>query len=175
MTSRLHLLALCAGCLLLAVGCEPAGDEAASSDVDRTLILADAPADAISLTEAKEKFEDEESPAPSEITLVGKVDAGEFDAFDPELAKFMLSELPDEDHTGGDPDHADNCPFCKRRLANAPKAIVELVDESGAVRTIRADKLAGLSTGDVVTVSGTVTYDKDVNAITIQTQKIHVR
>lgn len=175
MISRFNLFALAAACLAFTVGCEPSADGTASKEADPSVILSDAPTDALSLTEVKEKFADEESEPPNEITLVGKIDAGEFDAFEPNSATFMLSELPDEDHTGGDPEHADNCPFCKRRLANAPKAIVELVDESGAVRATRADKLAGLSTGDVITVSGKVNYDEDVNLITIQTQRIHVR
>ncbi|WDQ14826.1 hypothetical protein [Rhodopirellula sp. P2] len=175
MTRRFHSLALIAGCLVLAVGCEPAGSETASSDADPAVLLREMPADALSLTEVKEQFGDEATPAPSEVTLVGRIDAGEFDAFEPGSATFMLSELPDEDHTGGDPEHADNCPFCKRRLANAPKAVVQLVDESGAVRKTRADNLAGLAKGDVVTVSGSVSYDEGVNLITIQAQKIHVR
>ncbi|EGF27011.1 OB-fold nucleic acid binding domain-containing protein [Rhodopirellula baltica] len=175
MISRLICLALGTACFAFAVGCEPGTNETASTDADPTVILSEAPSDPLSLTEVKEQFTDEEAEAPNEITLVGKVDAGEFEAFEPNSATFMLSELPDEDHTGGDPDHADNCPFCKRRLANAPKAVVKLVDESGTVRATRADKLAGLSKGDVVTVSGTVSYDEGVNLITIQSQKIHIR
>ncbi|MCC9658552.1 hypothetical protein [Rhodopirellula halodulae] len=142
---------------------------------DPTVLLESAPETALSLTEVKELYDAEESTPPEELTLVGKVDAGEFEAFEPGSATFMLSELPDEAHTGGDPEHADNCPFCKRRAANAPKAVVQIIDNAGSVRETRADQLAGLAKGDVVTVSGKATYDADVNTITIQSQKIHVR
>ncbi|MFG0264382.1 MAG: hypothetical protein ACF8AM_04415 [Rhodopirellula sp. JB055] len=175
MSRRFHTLALFAGCLAFAVGCDPNESQPASSPTDAAVILSEPPANALSLTEVKELFGDETETPPTEITLVGKIDAGEFDAFEPDSATFMLSELPDEEHTGGDPNHADNCPFCKRRLANAPKAIVQLVDESGTVRDTSAEKLAGLSKGDVVTVEGTVTYDEGVNLITIQSQRVHAR
>jgi hypothetical protein len=175
MNRRFPALALIAGCLAFAAGCDPNANEPDTSSLDATVILSEPPADALSLTEVKELFADESTPPPAEITLVGKIDAGEFDAFEPDSATFMLSELPDEEHTGGDPDHADNCPFCKRRLANAPKAVVQLVDESGVVRTTSAEKLAGLSKDDVVTVQGTATYDDGVNLITIQSPKVHVR
>ncbi|WP_404310563.1 hypothetical protein [Neorhodopirellula lusitana] len=131
--------------------------------------LETSPDGAISLTEASENLGDETKA----VTLVGKIDAGEFSAFEPDQATFMLSELPADGHGNDDPDHEDNCPFCKRRAANAPKAIIQIVDADGKIVPTDAQTLLGLQKGDRVIAVGNASYDATVNAITVQCQKIY--
>ena len=77
----------------------------------------------------------------------------------------MLSQLPDEGHGADDPDHADNCPFCKRKLKNAPKAIVEFADANGKLLKLDAQQLFNIAKGDAVIVQGTAHYDETINTI----------
>jgi hypothetical protein len=99
--------------------------------------------------------------------IAGRIDAGDLEPFrDGELA-FILSELPPEGHGGGDPEHADNCPFCKRKLENAPKAIVQFLAEDGSVRPGDARQTLSLRKGDVVYVTGTAQFNPAVNTVIV--------
>ena len=169
------LTLMCVG--LLTVGCDRDSatsttnpSEARPTSVASKHLLSDEPSDAIALTEAAESLGSESKS----ITLIGKIDAGEFSAFQEAEATFMLSELPQDGHGVDDPDHEDNCPFCKRRAANAPKAIVQIVDDEGNVIPTDARQLLGVQKGDRVIASGNATFDDSVNAITVQCEKIYL-
>ncbi|MEM6689110.1 MAG: hypothetical protein AAF664_06760, partial [Planctomycetota bacterium] len=115
-----------------------------------------------------------EAPDPPgmESVVIGKIDAGDFAAIDPSEATFILSELPAESHAEDDPDHVDNCPFCQRKLANAPKAIVRILDGESPAKISVAD-LFGFSEGDVVMVSGNARFDEATGAVLIDASKVH--
>lgn len=159
-------------CLVVVLsGCdkaiEPSG--ATSPVVSSVHLLTEIPSDPASLTDAAELLGSE----TKQMTLIGKIDAGDFSAFEEGSATFMLSELPADGHGMDDPDHEDNCPFCKRRAANAPKAIVQIVDESGEVVPTNAQTLLGLKQGDRVIAVGQATFDESVNAITVKCEKVY--
>ncbi|MEO1525965.1 MAG: hypothetical protein AAFX06_11055 [Planctomycetota bacterium] len=103
--------------------------------------------------------------------LAGRIANGDADPFRPGQLFFMLSQLPDEGHSD-DPDHADNCPFCARKLKNAPKAMVTFVGEDGIAITGDAQQGLGLSEGDVVYVLGSAEYNSDVNTVLVQASGI---
>ncbi len=142
-------------------------------------LLTTQPSDPASLTQTAEELSGAEgSPsepnAAREVVLIGKIDAGDFPAFQDGQATFMLSELPAAGHGLDDPDHEDNCPFCKRRAEQAPKAIVSIVDPDGNAVKTDARELLGVAQGDRVIAVGTATYDKSVNAITLQCSGVYV-
>lgn len=138
-------------------------------------LLVQQPADPKSLTQAAEGLSGlQPTAAPQEMVLIGKIDAGDFPAFQDGQATFMLSELPADGHGLNDPEHEDNCPFCKRRAEKAPKAIVNLVDSDGQTLKSDARKLLGVAQGDRVIAVGTATYDQAVNAITLQCTGVYV-
>lgn len=99
--------------------------------------------------------------------LAGRIDAGDMDPFQPGEISFMISQLSDEGHGEGDPEHADNCPFCKRKLANAPKAIVQFRGADGNVLTGDARQTLSLEKGDVVYVTGTAQYNSAVHTVMV--------
>jgi hypothetical protein len=144
------------------VGCDQATTSQPSATGDSSFILSSEPDGAITPTEAMESHHDH-----GPITLVGRIDAGEFEPFEPGQASFMLSELPDADHAGGDPDHADNCPFCKRKLEKAPKVVVKLLTPTGEVMPVDARNLLGISKGDIVVVRGNGQYSEAINLVEI--------
>lgn len=133
-------------------------------------MLASEPADPLTPTEVKESVTE-----PATVAIAGRVDAGDVEPFRDGVASFLISQLPDGDHAGGDPDHADNCPFCKRKLKNAPKAVVRFLDDSGQVMPVDARKLLGIAKGDVVVVRGSATYLEPVNTVQIDAEGIFVR
>lgn len=150
-----------------------------SADLSSEHLIEIAPPDPTSLTQAAEKLDGSQDPAattdsPREMVLIGKVDAGDFPAFQDGQATFMLSELPADGHGLDDPDHEDNCPFCKRRAEKAPKAIVNMVGPDGKTLGTDARELLGVAQGDRVIAVGTATYDKTVNAITLQCSGVYV-
>lgn len=175
-------LAAPASVVLMIVAVVSGCDRAPSSQVvpeSNTLssehLLVQQPEDPKSLTQAAEDLSvSQPAAAPQEMVLIGKIDAGDFPAFQDGQATFMLSELPADGHGLNDPDHEDNCPFCKRRAEKAPKAIVNLVDSDGKTLENDARKLLGVAQGDRIIAVGTGTYDKAVNAITLQCTGVYV-
>ena len=134
------------------------------------LALTAEPADPVTPTEAKDL-----AAEPTEIVLAGKIDAGEFTPFQAGQAPLMLSELPDEDHAAGDPEHAENCKFCARRLANAPKVIVTFNDADGNLLEIGAKELFALEKGDSVVVTGTAQFQEATGTVTIDASGLYKR
>ncbi|MEM6472381.1 MAG: hypothetical protein AAF802_22655 [Planctomycetota bacterium] len=107
--------------------------------------------------------------------IAGKIDGGDIDPFQPGKIAFLISQLPDEAHSGGDPDHVDNCPFCKRKLENAPKALVEFKGVDGATLDGDAASVLGVKAGDTVVVTGTAVYDSVVNTVLVEATGVHVK
>jgi hypothetical protein len=145
---------------LMMLGCDSSTDTVLAQHRD-ALILSQEPADALTPTEAMEVSE------PDAIALAGRIHAGEIDPFQPGQTSFMLTQLPDEGHGADNPDHADNCPFCKRRLEKAPKVIVQFKDDRGDVIKIDAKEMFGVKKGDAVVVQGKVAYQEATNTLTI--------
>lgn len=110
--------------------------------------------------------------AGDEVWVVGRIFAGDFEPWENGQASFLISELPEEGH-GAEHD-ADNCPFCKRKAAKAPKAMVRFRDEAGRTLAIDARKLFDLKTQDVVVVRGTATV-AELNTLIIDATSLHVR
>lgn len=164
---RVVAVGLSLAAVWLVAGCERERAKTAAQRPD--LLLSSPPPDALSITTASEQLSE-----PADVTLVGRIDAGEVEPFEQGRAVFMLSELPDEAHAGGDPNHADNCPFCKRRLANAPKAVVEIQDQNGQVISVDARDLLGIQAQDIVTVVGRGRFEPELDTVLVTAQAVHV-
>jgi len=112
------------------------------------------------------------SQSDEAFVVVGRIFAGAMEPWDPGKASFLLAELPDEGH--GEGHDADNCPFCKRKAAKAPTAIVQFVDSAGNVITTDARKLLGVGKKDVVVVRGKVSAG-ELNTLLITATEMHIR
>lgn len=159
-------LALLALSVIAIAGCGASADPQAA--LRQQVLLADPPDAPRSITEAKA-----EATTDSEVTLIGRIDAGDFDPFDPQVAAFMLSEIPSSDHDHGDGQTADNCPFCKRRAAQAPKAHVTLIDRQEQPLTTPASRLLGLEKGDQVIVRGRANWNEQLNVLEVKSSGIY--
>jgi hypothetical protein len=126
-------------------------------------------------TDIKETSElpPDQLPPDEPVAIAGRIGAGDFEAFAKDEATFVMSQLPDKGHGEDDPNHADNCPFCKNKLQNAPTVLVKFLGADGAVIPIGADKLFGLSKDDVVVVKGDADFDASVGTITINATTIY--
>ncbi len=164
--------------VLFAAGCgddvttrSPSADTAAVAFLGRS-----APDDAVSIAAVVERLAGTKTDADSdtnECVVQGVIYAGEHDPFQTDSAVFLMSELPDPTHGDGTLDHADNCPFCKRRAEKATKAMVEFRGDDGELISTPADELFGLTKGDRVTVTGHCRFDEAMNLVTIQATKIY--
>lgn len=105
-----------------------------------------------------------------DVWVVGRIFAGDFDPWEQGRASFLISELPEEGHGAGH--DADNCPFCKRKAAQAPKAMVRFADEKGQTVGIDARELFELKTGDVVAVRGSAKVG-ELNTLMIDAAALH--
>jgi hypothetical protein len=109
------------------------------------------------------------------VEFVGRIAKDEFDAFTPGQASFLVTEiLPDEPGHGGK-DHAENCPFCKRKAAEAPRAVVHLVDAAGETLKVDARKLFGIESGDTVVIRGTGELMAELDLFVVTADGIYVR
>lgn len=170
MTKLIYLVVLGG---LLAAGCDTTESVTSSGRLPAgggKYILTTEPANPKTPTEVKESVTE-----PTLVAITGRIDAGDVDPFQNGVASFLISQLPEGDHAEGDPDHVDNCPFCKRKLKNAPKAVVRILDDSGEVMTVDARQLLGVAKGDVVVVRGSATYLEPVNTVQINAEGIFVR
>ncbi|MCA9138903.1 MAG: hypothetical protein KDB00_19160 [Planctomycetales bacterium] len=171
MIRSLSPTALCLVGLLL-VGCngQSSTDSTASDpianvvDVDfASLVLGQMPEGDVSTPTEIMELGGKAAPA----IVAGRIDAGDVDPFQPGEMTFMISQLPDEDHAGDDPDHADNCPFCKHKLESAPKAIVQFCGPDGSVLAGDAQRSLSLEKGDIVYVTGTAQYNPAINTVMV--------
>ncbi|MCG8650382.1 MAG: hypothetical protein MI861_11155, partial [Pirellulales bacterium] len=150
------LLWLFALCGIAALGCDTkqaATNSGSPQSGGGKYVLKSEPADPQTPTDIKESV-----TKPTLIAVAGRIDAGDIEPFQDGVASFMISQLPDASHAEGDPEHADNCPFCKRKLKNAPKVVVRILDDGGKVMPVDARQLLGVAKGDVVVVQGMATY-----------------
>lgn len=198
------LLVAWLGVALAVVGCQRADQESAEISQWRSrLLVASEPADAVTLSQLAVQLGmevagdsggsggDGDSPpanaqtadpqavdpqaaqsAGSEIVVIGRVYSGDLDPFETGRASFLLTELPEQGH--GDDHDPDNCPFCKRRAARLPSAIVQILDESGQPLAIDARQLLGLKAKDVIVVRGTAT-PAEMNTIMIVAEQLSIR
>lgn len=146
--SRSCLLYLAVATLAIA-GCEtgPAIDPATLA-LREKYVLTTEPANAVTLEKAKTEIA--EHPA---VVVKGKV--GE--TFETGKASFIISEiLESHNHAPGE---EDNCPFCKHRAKNAPKAIVQFLNDRQEIVPIDARELLGVAKDQVVTIKGNATLD----------------
>ena len=65
----------------------------------------------------------------------------------PGKASFVLSEAPAKGHDHGAGHDADNCPFCRRRAADARMAVVQFVNDQGEVLKTDVPTLLGVEPG----------------------------
>ncbi|MEM6779588.1 MAG: hypothetical protein AAF670_18180 [Planctomycetota bacterium] len=131
------------------------------------------PAECDSLTDAAAAIKG--SDAPQSVQVVGRIAGSDMAPFDPDQSIFMLSEAPAADHDTDDPDHADNCPFCRRRAEKAPTAMVTLVDpDTNEPYPQDATTLVGLRIGDRVSFVGEATFNADLNLLNIRTGQVHI-
>ena len=120
----------------------------------KTLILASEPEGALTPTDAKAKL----SKSPQKLVIVGQIAGKGIDPFVKGKASFAMLQLPD-DHAKTPGHNADDCPFCKKRLAKAPLVAVQFVDANGQELAIDARDLFGVKQGAEVVVTGTASFN----------------
>jgi hypothetical protein len=106
-----------------------------------------------------------------DVTILGRINAGTSEPFDPSQATMVLSEAPDPAHNH-DP---GDCPFCKRRLENAKSCIVRFLDENGEVIKQDAQKLLGVAKDQDVVVTGHATYLTKLDILQVDATGIYIR
>lgn len=146
-----------------------AGAAGARAEVDPTslraaLVLAEEPASPVSLDAARQKL----ATAPGPIVVVGRIGAKGMDPFLKGKASFSLLELPADDHASKPGHNADDCPFCKKRQANATMAAVQFLGADGKPIPVDARQLFGVEAGQDVVVRGTGVFDPALGIPVIQ-------
>jgi len=142
---------------------------AAALDLDPTairqqLVLPAEPAGATTPTLAKQKL----NATPQPIVVAGRIGARGMEPFLDGKASFVLVEIPADDHAKKPGHDADNCPFCKKKNANAPMVAVQFLGADGKAIPIDSRKLFGLDKGADVVVRGTALFDPKLAIQVIQ-------
>lgn len=166
---RLHAFVLLAGLLcLVSSGCSSPSQDPQVLAIRNQYVAAAEPAGAVTLSELAQRLDGPADPSTAEpntddtaiataaaaepVVVIGRIYAGDLEPWDAGKASFLLAELPAEGH--GEGHDADNCPFCKRRAAQAPTAIVQFLDDHGQLIAHDSRQLFDLKKNDVVTVRG---------------------
>ncbi|MFM8892624.1 MAG: hypothetical protein ACKOTB_13560 [Planctomycetia bacterium] len=155
--------------VLLAAAVGGAGSFAAALEIDPTavrgrLVLPAEPAGAVTPTAAKEALAKEPRP----VVVAGRVGARGMDPFLADKASFMLVEIPADDHAKKPGHDNDNCPFCKKRQANAPMVAVRFVGTDGKELPIDSRKVVGIQKGSDVVIRGSGVFDAKLGIPVIQ-------
>jgi hypothetical protein len=137
------------------------------------LLLAEEPAGALTLAEAKAKL----TTTPQPVVIAGRIGARGMDPFLEGKASFSLLEIPTDDHASKPGHNADDCPFCKKRNANSPMAAVQFLAADGKPIPVDARKLFGVAKGSDVVIRGTGIFDPKLGipVLQITADGIHVR
>jgi len=141
----------------------------AFADIDAAAIreeflLAEEPAGAVSLAEARKGLGLEPKP----VVVAGRIEGKGMEPFLEGKASFSLLEIPDDDHAKRPGHNADDCPFCKKRRANATMAAVQFLAADGKPIPVDARKLFGVAKGQDVVVTGTGVFDPKLGIPVIQ-------
>lgn len=130
----------------------------------QAFVLAEEPAGVVSLAAAKGTLGLEPKP----IVVAGRIEAKGMDPFLQGKASFSLLEIPDDDHAEKPGHNADDCPFCKKRRANATMAAVQFLGADGKPIPVDARTLFGVEKGRDVVVRGTGVFDPKLGIPVIQ-------
>lgn len=134
---------------------KPAWSAAVDRDATRkTFVLATEPEGALTPTAAKAKL----AKSPQKLVIVGQIAGKGIDPFVKGKASFAMLQLPD-DHAKKPGHNADDCPFCKKRLAKAPMVAVQFVGPDGKELAIDARELFDVKQGAEVVVTGTASFN----------------
>jgi hypothetical protein len=150
-----------AGAVVMTV---PAFAEIDVAAVRESLILAEEPAGAVSLAEARKGLGLEPRP----VVVAGRIEGKGMEPFLDGKASFSLLEIPTDDHAKNPGHNADDCPFCKKRRANATMAAVQFLGADGKPIPVDARKLFGVAKGQDVVVTGTGVFDSKLGIPVIQ-------
>ena len=165
----LVLLGSLTALLTLSAGCAERVDEALIGH--RTSLLKDAePKNFTTIETAQKNIEQSSS-----ITIQGRADLKAMASEKPRASFLVREVLEDDEEHGGSGHDPSTCPFCKRRLAAAPKAFVVFVDEQGEVIPYDVDKLFSIEHGDVVVVEGQGTLDTTLDLFRVIASSVYVR
>ena len=153
--------------VLAAVMLAVAGAAVAEVDVAAvrgTVLLAEEPAGAMSIADAKAKL----GATPQPVVVAGRIGGKGTSAFGKNEATFSMLEIPADDHAAKPGHKADDCPFCKKRTANSPIAAVSFAGSDGAVIAVDAQQLLGVAEGQDVVVRGQGFFDPKLGIPVIQ-------
>lgn len=160
------------------VACLAVTSTAVQAEVDvaairGSVLLAEEPAGAMSIADAKAKL----SPTPQPVVVAGRIGGRGTSAFGKNEASFSMLEIPADDHAAKPGHKPDDCPFCKKRAANSPIAAVSFAGTDGKVIPLDAQKLLGVAEGQDVVVKGTGFFDPKLGipVIQINADGLHVR
>lgn len=128
------------------------------------LLLAEEPAGAVSLAAAKTKL----TTKPQPVVIVGRIGAKGIDPFIAGKASFSLLEIPADDHARKPGHNPDECPFCKKRIANSPIAAVRFLGADGKELPVDARELFGVKAGQDVVIRGTAVFDPKLQVQVLQ-------
>lgn len=152
--------------LLTLIGCE-SSEAQKLADLKKSLVASQQPADPKTIAEAKAKIAD----TPN-VVIRGVIGARDFDPFEKNKSVFTITDIIDDGHEGDSNHNADDCPFCKRRAANADMALVKLVDAQGNTLSYSAADLLEVKKGDVVIVEGTAAFDETLDLFSITAKNV---
>jgi hypothetical protein len=132
--------------------------------VRESLVLAEEPAGAVSLAAARGTLGLEPKP----VVVAGRIGGKGMEPFLEGKASFSLLEIPEDDHAEKPGHNADDCPFCKKRQANATMAAVQFLGPDGKAIPVDARKLFGVDKGQDVVIRGTGVFDAKLGVPIIQ-------
>jgi hypothetical protein len=129
-----------------------------------SVLLAEEPAGAVSIADAKAKL----TPTPQPVVVAGRIGGRGTSPFGKNEATFSMLEIPADDHAAKPGHKPDDCPFCKKRAANSPIAAVSFAGADGRVIPLDAQKLLGVAEGQDVVVKGDAFFDPKLGIPVIQ-------
>lgn len=153
-----------AAAVMLASGAVVSLAEIDVAAVRGRVLLAEEPAGAMSIADAKAKL----GPTPQPVVVAGRIGGKGTSPFGKNEATFSMLEIPADDHAAKPGHKADDCPFCKKRTANSPIAAVSFAGADGAVIAVDAQKLLGVAEGQDVVVRGQGFFDPKLGIPLIQ-------
>ena len=158
-----HAVVACVA-LMVGVVARAAMAEIDMAAIRGSVVLAEEPAGVLSIADAKAKL----TATPQAVVVAGRIGGRGTSPFGKNEATFSMLEIPTDDHAAKPGHKPDDCPFCKKRVANSPIAAVSFAGADGKVIPLDAQKLLGVAEGQDVVVRGSGFFDPKLGIPVIQ-------
>ncbi len=156
---------------LTVVGCGGPGENSELQALRQKLIAGQPADNVVAIEDVRQHLQDGEREPGTEVTVRGRINAGDISPWEPGKAAFVLTDATG--HDDDDEHDPHECPFCSRKIESMI-AHVEFRDDAGQVIAVDARELFDVQDKQLVVVRGAASLD-DSGILQLSARDLFIR